>query len=68
MSGKDKESEERFIELYRLKVQRELDAMGYPGGKEEETAVKGLVINAGEEVRSRLKEQGSKKRDVVPGQ
>jgi hypothetical protein len=35
MSGKDKESEKRFIALYRLKVQRDLDAMSYPGGEEE---------------------------------
>ena len=67
MSENEKEPEKRFIELYRLKLQRELDAMGYPGGEEAETAVRGSIINAGAEVRQPLKDGGSNKQSVVPG-
>lgn len=71
MSGKSKNTDPRFIELYRRKLRRELDTMGYPGGAQEETAVEvsivESIIDAGSAVRLRPQDRGSKKRPLTVG-
>ena len=54
---------EDFIQLYRRKLQNDLDDMGYPGGKETETGSKPvLIIDAGSEISRQSGDSDSRKR------
>ena len=53
-----------FIELYRRKLRRELEVMGYPGAKAAESTVQGHAVDAGEKVRLRSQDPVFKKRRV----
>ena len=62
--SKKEPKRESFIQLYRRKVQHDLDNMGYPGGKETEAGSRPavMIIDAGSKLSSRTGDSPSRKR------